>query len=199
MNPYAIIGALLLAIGLAGGGYYEGWSQRGDHETAVAAKAKEKADAEKLAAVEKAAKAREDELKAAMSKAEDERKRGDLLAMDLEESKRRVRTVTVEVIKEVPTVTTVYKEAPDAPAKAIPDAIFTVGFVRLYDRALAGELLPEATSKLADEAGGADLLRSGLTQAQLLNNHADNAGKAAECRKQLNKLIDWHEGKGAAQ
>ncbi len=174
MNPYSIIGALLFSIALAGGSYYAGWEQRGDHEAAAALELKVKTDA-----AEKA-----------------ERDRADGLAADLETEKRNIKTVTVEVIKEVPKVTTVYKETPNAPLQPIPDAIYTYGFVGLWDRALAGGQLSAGAVKPADPAGGSDLLRAPVKSQDILTNAAENFSKYAECRAQLNKLIDFEVGRG---
>lgn len=174
MNPYAIIGALLLAIALAWGGYETGWDKRGDHEAAIALKAKEAAD--KLLVVEKL--------------------RGDRLAGELETARREVRTVTVEVIKEIPKVTTVYVEVPGEPAKPIPPAVWTWGAVGMYNRALRPDL-PVTASQFAYPAGATYLGRAPVDTPDVLAVHAENAGKYAECRIQLNTLIDWHEGRAA--
>lgn len=169
MNPYAIVAALLMAIALAGGGYYEGWSKRGDHEAAIALKAKELADA-----AEKA-----------------ERDRADGLAADLEKEKQNIKTVTVEVIKEVPKVTTVYKESPDAPIQAIPDPIYTIGFMRLWNGAYGPIGMPATSGQPAGKATETDdLVRAKISTADILANHVENAGKHADCYAQLNKLID---------
>ena len=172
MNPYAIIGALLLAISLAGGGYYAGWDQRGDHEAAIALTV-ERAAARKLAA---------------------ETKRADGLAGELAIEVRNIKTVTVEVIKEVPKVTTVYIERPGDEPIAIPPAIITFGAVRLYNRSLRPDLRPGA-GELAYPAGATDITRSPIDIPDILSVHAENGTKYAECRAQLNKLIDYEKGR----
>lgn len=173
MNPYAIIGALLLSIGLAGGGYYAGWDQRGDHEAAIALKVKDKADIA---------------LKAA-------RERADGLAGELADEVRNIKTVTVEVIKEVPKVTTVYVEVPGEIPKIIPPAVYTYGFVRVWNDALyAGSLRPGA-GQPADNAAGADTVRAAIDSPDILSNAAENFSKYAECRAQLKKLILFEKGR----
>lgn len=169
MNPFAII---VIAIALAAGGFYEGWDMRGDHEAAIALKAK--ADADKLIAAEKL--------------------RGDGLANDLEIEKRNIKTVTIETIKEVPKVTTVYVEVPGEAAKPIPPAVVVWGAVRLYNHALRPDL-PDAASQFAYPAGATDLTRSPVDTPDILTVHVENAGKYAECRAQLNKLIDFELGR----
>jgi hypothetical protein len=63
---------------------------------------------------------------------------------------------------------------------------FDAGAVSLWNEALAGEDHVPGTSAGAAAASGA-------TDTAVLNNHIDNAGQYAECRRQLNALIDWHE------
>lgn len=176
MNPYAIIAALVTSIALAAGGYYAGWEQRGDHEAAITLKAKMVADAN-------------------LKKAQD---RADVLATDLETEKRNIKTVTVEVIKEIPKYTNVYIERGQdvtiEPPKPIPAAIYTFGTVRLYNRVLRPDL-PESASEFAYPAGGTDITRAEVDTKDILAVHAENAGKWAECRSQLNKLIDFELGR----
>lgn len=175
MNPYAIIVGLVMFAASCAGCFTFGWATRGDHEDALRLK----------------------DHKAQSAEIAKERKRADGLAIELEAERRNVKTVTIEVVKEIPTVTTVYKEAPNAPIQPIPDPVYTIGFVRLWDRALSAGL-PAATGEPADPARGSDLVRAPIGSGDILENHAVNAGKYAECRAQLNKLIDWHEGLAAS-
>lgn len=172
--PWLILAAVLAVLGLTGGAYYAGWSMRGDREAANQLKA------ERVAA----------------AKLEEERKRGDGLALELEQEKQNIKTVTVEVVKEVPKYTKVYVEKPGEDPKPIPAAVVTWGAVGLWNDALAGGL-PDAPGKPARPAGATDLSRAPVDTPDLLTNEAINAGKWAECRATLNKLIDWHEGKKA--
>lgn len=174
LNPWAIIGALLLAIGLAAGGYEAGWDKRGDHEAAIALK------------VERAA--------AIALKAETER--ADKLADELALEQQNIKTVTIETIKEVPVVTTVYKESPNAPAQPIPDAIYTAGFVRLWNESYSAIARRPSASEPVDPSREADLVRAKVSTGDILTNHIDNAGKHASCYAQLNKLIDFELGRG---
>lgn len=177
MNPWLLFGGLLTAIVMAGGGYYTGWEQRGEHEIAVQAAAKDKIVAEWVA------------------KVKEQKEIGDGLLVKLEDERRNIKTVTVEIIKEIPKYTTVYKESPDAPLQTIPVNIYTRGFVRMWDRALTTELSSTsiASSELADKAGDADLVRAKIATGDILSNHVENAAKYADCRAQLNRIIDWHE------
>lgn len=174
MNPYALLGGLILAISLAGGGYYQGWERRGDHEAAVQLKATLAAN--KLLAEEKL--------------------RGDGLAAELELEKRNIKTVTIEVIKEIPKVTTVYVEVPGETPKAIPPAVITFGAVRLFNRSLRPDL-PAGASEFAYPPGATNVTRAPVDTPDILAVHAENGAKYAECRTQLNKLIDYELGKPA--
>lgn len=169
--PWVILAAVLLLGSLLGWSFYEGWSMRGDREAA-----------NQLEAV-----------RAWQAKLDAERVRGDKLAGELELEKRNIKTRIVEVVKEIPKVTTVYVEKPGEAPKTIPPAVYTTGYVRLWNNALTG--LPVATSEPVGSTGGSDLARSNIDSPDLLTNHAINASKYAECRAELNKLIDWHQGK----
>ena len=175
MNPWGILGAVLLAIGLAGGGYYEGWSQRGDHEAAL------QLVAERAAA---------DDLKK-------ERERGDALAVQLDIERGAIHEATITQIKEIPAVTTTYQEAPDAPVQNIPPAVYTVGFVRLWNDSLYTSL-PKPTGQPFGAAESTDTLRAKIDSPDVLANAVENFGKYAACRAQLNKLIDFELGRGSA-
>lgn len=174
-NPYAIIGAILMAIALAWGGYEAGWEKRGDHEAAIALEAKKAAD--KLLAKEKL--------------------RGDGLVGELAKEKRNIKIVTIDVIREIPKVTTVYVEVPGETPKAIPPAVITWGAVGLYNRALRPDL-PDTASEFSYPPGATSITRAQVDTPDILAVHSENAGKWAECRADLNKLIDWHAGRAAA-
>lgn len=165
---------LVLAALVAAAGY-GGWEFRGDHEAAKQVKAAQAW--QKLMDAEVA--------------------RGNKLAADLETEKQNIKTVTVEVIRRVPEVTTVYVEVPGETPKAIPDAVFTRGFVGLWNDALAADLSGAAGKPADPPAETYALVRARINQADVLTNHTINAGRYAECRAQLNKLIDWHEGRSA--
>jgi len=126
--------------------------------------------------------------------------RGNGLAKELADQKAELRHTTDKLTKEIANVTTSYRRALDAQLEPLPPAVFTNGFVRLWNSALAitGAAAVQAstgTSGAAASAGGpgaADSLDSGLNQAILLLNHTRNSERAAVCRVQLNSLIDWN-------
>jgi hypothetical protein len=175
--PWALLG-VVLAIGAAGAfGYYEGDSTRGARDAATYAAAQKKAD------------------DAWQGKIDVANSRGNKLAADLELEKANVKTVTVTVVKEIPKVTTVYKETAGAPSIAIPDAIYTWGFVRLWDDALDPTVKHDVSGAAGVPAGSAaeaDLVRSTVSTQDVLGNSVQNSGQYADCRNQLNALIDWH-------
>lgn len=174
MNPYIIIAILVAFIGTGAGSFSFGWSTRGDHDDAIMLDVKKAND--KLLA--------------------DERERADKLATDLEAEKRNIKTVEVEVIREIPKVTTVYVEKPNEAPRPIPAAIVVWGAVRLFNSALRPDL-PEGSSEFAYPPGATDITRAPIDIPDILGVHAINASKYAECRAQLNKLIDFEIGKGA--
>lgn len=175
INPYIIIAILVALLGTGAGGYGFGWKSRGDHDDAIALKVKKAADAE----------------------LDKERERADALAGDLEQEKSNIKTVTVEVVKEIPKVTTVYVEKPNEAPRPIPAAVVVWGAVRLFNTALRPDL-PETAVELAYPPGATDITRSPVDVPDILSVHAVNASKYAECRAQLNKLIDFELGKASA-
>lgn len=166
--PWMILGAVVLLAALTGGAFYQGWSMRGDREAAKELKVQQQMQAE----------------------IEAQRAIGDKLAADLEAEKRNIKTVTVEVVKQVPKVVTKYVEKKGEAPKDIPPAVYTNGFVGLWNDSLAARV-PKPTGGADDPAGGSDLVRAPFDSADILTNHAVNAGQYAECRAQLNKLIDF--------
>lgn len=173
---WPVAAGFIVAVSILSITYYLGWHARGSREAA------------KLLEAERQA--------AAML--EEERKRGDELARQLEEEKQNIKTVTVEVIKEVPKVTKVYVEKPGDAEKPIPPAVITWGAIGVYDRALRPDL--PATSRIFTRpSGGSDLARSPADVSDILEVHTINAAQYAECRAQLNALIDWHEGRKKGQ
>lgn len=179
--PWVIL-AVVLAIGGAGAfGYYKGDSTRGKLDAAQYAAAQKKAD---------------DAWKAKIDAAN---KVGDKLAEDLEAEKANVKTVTLTVVKEIPKVTTVYKETANAPSIAVPHGIYTWGFVRLLDDALDPTVKHDVSAAAGVPAGSAaeaDLVRASIDTPDVLSNAVENAGQYADCRNQLNALIDWHANAG---
>jgi hypothetical protein len=176
--PWIIIAALVALIGSAGGGFYKGWTMRGTQDDAKFALAQQKAEHEWQGRIDAA------------------NARGDQIAADLEKEKANVKTVTVTVVKYIPKVTTVYKDKPNAPAIPIPHGVYTWGFVRLLNDALDPTVkhdVSQAAGVPAGEAASADIVRAPIDTPDVLGNAVENAGKYADCRAQLNALIDWHE------
>lgn len=122
--------------------------------------------------------------------------RGELLAMQLAQARANARVVYRTIREEVPRVTVVYRPAPGAPLEPVPRAVFTVGFVGLWNRALFAGELPGAASESADSAAATHTadpaLDAGITEDDVLRNHVDNAQICSDIRAQLEALIAWH-------
>lgn len=193
----AVVGAFLWTVHL---NYQDGYSK--GYDTAQAEgnsalsdlKAKHAVEAaEQALAVKRAAEAASQQLLSEIN-------RGNGLAKQLADQKDELRRTTENLNKEIANVTTSYRRALDAQLEPLPPAVFTNGFVRVWNSALgiAGTATVQATtgtSGIAASAGGTgatDSLDSGLGQAALLLNHNRNSERAAVCRAQLNSLIDWN-------
>lgn len=107
--------------------------------------------------------------------------RGDALSAQLEIARAQTRTVTKTITREVNNYVT---------PLSIAHCTIPLGFVRLHDAAAANRV-PEAPGLDADAPGGVDL-------ADIAETVAENYGECHAWRDQLNALIDWHEGRGAA-
>ena len=87
----------------------------------------------------------------------------------------------------------------DAEPEPLPVAVFTNGFVRVWNTANGIDPNPAMpttngsgrTSAPASGTGTADDLDSGVTQEQLLTNQVRNGELYGICRAQLTRLINW--------
>lgn len=177
------------------------------------------AKAEGDAALTKQAKDHEEEKRrlaesatAALKKAADEliasQAYGNQLAADLVAKRDERRAVTDKLNGEIQRVTTLYRRALDAQPEPLPPALFTVGFVRVWNSALFGTATtatvavpsPGSTTSGTDAtpsgASAADDLIAGVTRADLLANQVRNGEGYADCRAQLTKLITWNSRNG---
>lgn len=133
---------------------------------------------------------------------------GNQLAADLVAKRDELRTTTEKLTGEIKSVTTLYRRALDAQPEPLPPAVFTVGFVRVWNSALFGTAaaataaVPSSgtTSSGVDaaaaRASAADDLIAGVTSADLLANQIRNGEGYADCRAQLTKLITWNTPNG---
>lgn len=136
-----------------------------------------------------------------------EQARGNKLAADLVAKRDELRAVTDKLNGDIQRVTTLYRRALDAQPEPQPPAVFTAGFVRVWNGALFGTAaavaVPSTSSATgrADAAGAgpgaADDLIAGVTRADLLANHVRNSEGYAACRAQLKKLIEWNTKNGS--
>ncbi|SAK98553.1 hypothetical protein AWB80_07550 [Caballeronia pedi] len=176
--PWAIL-AVVLAIGGAGAlGYYKGDAARGARDELAYAQAQKKAD------------------DAWQSKLDAATDIGSKLSATLAHAQQQVQTVTVTQIQRVPVVTKSYAEQFGETLQAIPPAVYTVGFVGVWNNALDPSVehaVPVPAGVAAGSAGDPNVARAGIDSADVLSNAIVNGGKYAACRNELNALIDWHE------
>lgn len=132
--------------------------------------------------------------------------RGNQLAADLGAKRDELRAVTEKLTGEIQRVTTLYRRALNAQPETLPPALFTVGFVRVWNSALFGTAAaiampstsfpPSGADAAGARAAAADDLIAGVTRADLLANHLRNSEGYASCRAQLTKLIEWNTSNG---
>ncbi|APC16304.1 DNA-packaging protein [Pseudomonas frederiksbergensis] len=126
-----------------------------------------------------------------------EQAKGNQLASQLADTKDNLRKTTDKLTGEIAHVTKRYRRALDAQPEPLPVAVFTTGFVRVWNTAngiSTAMPTPNGTSGAAappSGAGTADDLDSGVSQAQVLTNQVRNGERHGICRAQLNDLIDW--------
>lgn len=126
-----------------------------------------------------------------------EQAKGNQLTSQLADTKDELRKKTEKLTGEIARVTTLYRRALDAQPEPLPAAVFTAGFVRVWNTAngiSTAMPTPNSSSGIAapsSGAGAADDLDSGVGQAQVLTNQVRNAELHSTCRAQLNNLIDW--------
>lgn len=138
-----------------------------------------------------------------------EQERGDALSEKLLYANAENAKLSNDLKKRVPHVSTVYIEKPGAAPVALPDRPFTAGWVRDYNAALGLRVpqAPAAAGTAARTAAGiqavgalggidaADLARSTVSQADVLDNHIDNSAVCKKLAAQLNAILDLDEGK----
>lgn len=126
-----------------------------------------------------------------------EQAKGNQLASQLADTKDKLRKTTDKLTGEIAHVTTLYRRALNAPPEPLPVAVFTTGFVRVWNTAngistaMPAPNSASGTVTPSSGAGTADELDSGFGQDQLLTNQVRNGELHGTCRAQLNKLIDW--------
>ena len=128
-----------------------------------------------------------------------EQAKGNQLASQLADTKENLRQTTDRLKGDIARVTTLYRRALDAKPEPLPVAVFTTGFVRVWNTANGittspALQTPNSSGRAAAPASGpgsADDLDSGITQDQLLTNQVRNAELHGICRAQLEGLINW--------
>ena len=185
----AVIGAVVYGIHLnREDGKDEGYRLgKSEGETAVAVLRQEYAVEKQFAA------------DAALEQLRAEQRKGNQLASQLADSKETLRQTTDRLTGDIARVTKLYRRAFNAQPEPLPAAVFTVGFVRVWNTANGIDPNPAMpttngsgrTSAPASGTGTADDLDSGVTQEQLLTNQVRNGELYGVCRAQLKDLINW--------
>lgn len=117
---------------------------------------------------------------------------GRKIADKLDIAQVRTQVIYRTITREVPHVIVKYRSAPGAPLQALPRAVFTRGFVGVWNCALDPGL-PDCAGESPQATGAGDpALDSGITEHDIIANHIANAHACDDIRKQLNALIEWH-------
>jgi len=128
-----------------------------------------------------------------------EQAKGNQLASQLADTKESLRQTTDRLTGDITRVTTLYRRALNAQPEPLPTAVFTIGFVRVWNTAngfgpgpaMPTPNSPSRTTASASRSGTVDDLDSGVTQDQLLTNQVRNGELHGTCRAQLTSLINW--------
>ncbi|QLG90919.1 DNA-packaging protein [Pseudomonas yamanorum] len=136
---------------------------------------------------------------AALTQLRAEQNKGNELASQLADAKETLRQTTDRLTGDIARVTKLYRRALDAKPEPLPVAVFTTGFVRVWNAANGIATSPAVptpngsgrTPAPASGPGTADDLDSGITQEQLLTNQVRNGERYGVCRAQLKDLINW--------
>lgn len=195
----AAVGALTL---IHSHGYDQGFAlAKAQGDAALDKLAKDHADEKRVLAESATA-----ELKKAADELIASQAFGNQLAAELGAKRDELRAVTDKLNGEIQHVTTLYRRALDAQPEALPPAVFTVGFVRVWNSALFGTTDAVAVPSSGTASSGADAASSGasaaddliagVTRADLLANQIRNGEGYAACRDQLTKLIKWNVSNG---
>lgn len=136
---------------------------------------------------------------AALKQLRTEQSKSNELATQLADTKETLRQTTDRLTGDITRVTKLYRRALDAKPEPQPVAVFTNGFVRVWNSANGFATStdvptpngPGRTPAPASGTGTADDLDSGVTQEQLLTNQVRNGELYGICRAQLTRLINW--------
>ncbi|WP_420996224.1 hypothetical protein ACKI2N_002480 [Cupriavidus sp. 30B13] len=129
--------------------------------------------------------------------------RGNRLSADLILAETRIDSLSHQLQSRVKDVTTDYRESPGAGLQPLPRCVFTRGWVREYNAAIGADVpvagqsagtLAEAPDASATAAGD-DKLPANVDQGAILSHHIDYGARARKLEEQLNRLIDYEEGK----
>lgn len=206
IKPVAIWFLVLVAVAtltlVRSHGYDQGFAlAKAEGDAALAKQAKDHEEEKRRLAESAAA-----DLKKAADELITSQAYGNQMAADLVAKRDELRTVTEKLTGDIQRVTTLYRLALDAQPEPLPPALFTVGFVRVWNSALFGTTAAVAMPSSGSTSSGADAtpsgssaaddLIAGVTRADLLANHIRNGEGYAACRAQLTQLIEWNTRNG---
>lgn len=144
--------------------------------------------------------------KEAADRLKEETDRGDRLSAELSKAEGQIDSLSQQLSSRVDRVTTVYREAPGAALKPVPRCIFTRGWLRDYNAAI-GAAVPAAGEGAGAPAqapaagvaadGDDELAPAGIDARSILSHHINYGARARKLEEQLNRLIDYEEGKDA--
>jgi len=127
-------------------------------------------------------------------------KRANQAEQSLLDIRQQLAQQTQHAKEQIDAVTQTYRTAPGAAPQALPQCVFTRGFVRLWNSA-AGADDGRGTVSSGASVGGADAATdpadafdSGVSQADVLDWFTDYATRARGIEAQLNKVLDVEQG-----
>lgn len=174
-------------------GYDEGYALAEAQGKTAIAETQSRWDADKLASATSAVNAAHNLVETFLT----EQARAAELGKELARTRTELQQTTDRLEKRIANVTTLYRQALDAKPEPLPVAVFTHGFVRVWNNAngipstMPAESPPHGVATQTGQSAAADELSADISQRQLLNNHVRNAELHSACRTQLNTLIDW--------
>lgn len=194
ISPAVISHAIAAAAGVALGAWVVDGNAQAQIAKLKAAHTEQRLDAES---------ARLDAEIAASQRLRDEQRKTIQAGAELVQLRQRLASTQTELARRVAHVTTTYRPAPDAPAIALPEPVFTWGFVRVWNAATGACAVPEANAASRDDAtasacqppgadAAGDLEPSGLSEADILHGVNDYASRCRGIEAQLGALIDLH-------
>lgn len=122
--------------------------------------------------------------------------KGDAAEQQLIENQRLLTRQATAAKEQIDVVTRTYRKSPDVAPVAVPECVFTRGFIRLWNAAAgandgSGALQASGATATSDAtADSTAALDSGVSQADLLDWFLDYANRGRSIETQLNQVLD---------